>query len=124
MFSVSVAAGGNPTNRAIVTFEGCNKGIGSWVCTKDTKNALHNEGPCLHITKSLEEFQTALGLDLEGEGEGEANSPIVGAWGFRPICHNFSMLKLNPREHPYSPRKQRARSLSPAYPSTLVGSHP
>lgn len=80
IFSVATAAGGNPTNRAIVTFEGCDKGAGHWECSKDTKDALVNGGACFHIAKSLEEFQSALDLDLAGEAE--VDSAIIGASGF------------------------------------------
>ncbi|XP_006463309.1 hypothetical protein AGABI2DRAFT_120130 [Agaricus bisporus var. bisporus H97] len=77
IFSV-LAASGSPLNRAIVMYEGLDTGVGSWTCSKDSRDAAKHGTACLHMKLAADE----LGLIASLPGNADADSPLITS----PIC--------------------------------------
>lgn len=68
-------------------FEGSDGGDGYWTCSKDSRDVVSRDGPCSHIAKAMDEFQSDLGFKLAGETEVN-RAGLVGRWYLSSIfCH-------------------------------------
>ncbi|EKM74373.1 hypothetical protein AGABI1DRAFT_133339 [Agaricus bisporus var. burnettii JB137-S8] len=68
-----LAASGSPLNRAIVMYEGLDTGVGSWTCSKDSRDAAKHGTACLHMKLAADE----LGLIASLPGNADADSPLI-----------------------------------------------